>query len=202
MTDFYFIYSIIDIIWKIFSILFVLYRFTSFFSMIYGFSNFLGKLLKGFIYIKDQIVIYIKKRNNYSFENDHDLPNRPKSLFIIFKQNCKRIYNKIFGITNNNDNDNTYLPLYETRTSIIDNQDNFTNKTSIQTDDFKRLLHSDITTSTNTNNLFNSTSLYYTGYDSEDDTGYKSIFTSNENKKIYDSLLENEELNLFIDPNI
>lgn len=118
MADFYFIYSIIDIIWKIFSILFVLYRFTSFFTMIYEFFKFLGKLLKGFVYVKEQIVVYIRKRNNYGFDN-LDLPIKPDSFFTVLKQNCKKLYNKIFGTTLSNNNMN--MPLYETQTEMIHN---------------------------------------------------------------------------------
>jgi hypothetical protein len=142
MADFYFVYSVIDIVWKIFSILFVLYRFTSFFSMLYEFFKFLGKLLKGLIYVKDQIVIYIRKRNNYSVE-EYDLPIRQESYFT-------KIYNKIFKRNENY----TYLPLYETRTERTNNYDeneseseifNFKNRDSIQSETFNKLLHSNIT---------------------------------------------------------
>lgn len=163
MTDFYFIYSIIDLIWKVFSILFILYRFTSFFSMLYEFFKFSGKLLKGFIYIKDQITIYIKKRNNYSFD-DSDLPIRPKSFFSKL---CDKIFKR-------NVSDNTYLPLYETRTECINNNfresrtDTFNFKNSIQNEEFNSLLNANVRNPESSNNfisdIFNShqySDLYY-----------------------------------------
>lgn len=173
MADYYFIYSVIDIIWKIFSILFVLYKFTSFFSMLYEFFKFLGKLLKGLIYVKDQIVIYIIKRNNYNFD-DTDLPIRPKSFYTIFKEHCLKLYNKIFGHSNHN---NTYLPLYETRTEYTNNFEesehevfNFSkNRHSIQTDEFNNLLNSNISIQSNNRvssnlefDIFNSYQTYKT----------------------------------------
>lgn len=139
MFDFYFVYSIIDIIWKIFSILFVLYRFTSFFNMMYEFVKFLGKLFTGLVYVKDQIVIYLRKRNNYSYMNESDLPIRPKSYFTILKENCKKIYNNFFEIIHND----TYLPLYETRTEY--NEPNFEENTPLKsTNDFNNMLNSNM----------------------------------------------------------
>ena len=142
MADFYFVYSVIDIVWKIFSILFVLYRFTSFFSMLYEFFKFLGKLLKWLIYVKDQIVIYIRKRNNYGVE-EYDLPVRQQSFF-------SKLYNKLFKKNENH----TYLPLYETRTERVNNYDieneseseifHFKNRDSVQSETFNKLLHSNV----------------------------------------------------------
>jgi hypothetical protein len=199
MADYYFIYSVIDIIWKIFSILFVLYKFTSFFSMLYEFFKFLGKLLKGLIYVKDQIVIYIRKRQNvnYNFDNP-DLPIRPKSFYTIFREHCLKLYNKIFG----NSNHNTYLPLYETRTEYTNNFEesehevfNFKNRHSIQTDEFNNLLNSNISIQSNnrvssnldtSNDIFNSYQTYQTTpYNSNYDinTSSSSIYPPPQKKK-------------------
>jgi hypothetical protein len=145
MGDFYFVYSVIDIIWKIFSILFVLYRFTSFFSMLYEFFKFLGKLLKGLIYVKDQIVIYIRKRNNYSIE-EYDLPIRQESFFT-------KLYNKIFKRNNNH----IYLPLYETRTERVNNYHS-ENDNDSENETFNKLLHSNISMQ-ESSEIFNSS--YY-----------------------------------------
>lgn len=169
MADFYVVYSVIDIVWKIFSILFVLYRFTSFFSMLYEFFKFLGKLLKGLIYVKDQIVIYIRKRNNYSVE-EYDLPIRQESYFT-------KIYNKIFKRNENY----TYLPLYETRTERTNNYNeseseifDFKNRDSIQSETFNKLLHSNVTME-GSSDVFNQS--YY-------DINTK-INTSNQSSSIY-----------------
>lgn len=139
MVNFYFVYSIIDLIWKIFSILFVLYRFTSFFTMLYNFFKFLGTLLKKLIYFKNQVTMYTTRNNSY---NDLDLPIRSKSFFMIFKEKCYRLYNRIFKI----DVPDESLPLYETRTcNIIESENdsfNFNDRNSIQNDEFNKLLNS------------------------------------------------------------
>ena len=115
--DFYFLTSLVNMFWQIFTILFVLYRFTSFFSMMYNFILFVGKLLKGVVYIKDQISLYIARRRGYSYLSDdeiHDLPsNRNRytqpSLYT-------KVTNWIFGRQAR-----TNIPLYETRTSYVHN---------------------------------------------------------------------------------
>ena len=115
--DFYFLTSLVNMFWQIFTILFVLYRFTSFFSMMYNFILFVGKLLKGVVYIKDQISLYIARRRGYSYLSDdeiHDLPsNRNRytqpSLYT-------KVTNWIFGR-----HTRTNIPLYETRTSYVHN---------------------------------------------------------------------------------
>lgn len=120
MADFYFISNIINTIWQIFTMLFLLYKFTTFFSSVYNFGKFLNKLLKGCLYIKDQIQLYITKRINYSIDNEHiNFPTRPKSFFSMFKDKCYNIYNKVFNVDNTTNNTNTTLPLYETRTSLL-----------------------------------------------------------------------------------
>lgn len=74
---------------------------------------FLGKLLKGVVYIKDQISLYIARRRGYSYLSDDEingLPsnrNRQPSLYT-------KVTNWIFGR-----NTRTNIPLYETRTSYI-----------------------------------------------------------------------------------
>jgi hypothetical protein len=108
--DFYFLTSLINMLWQIFTILFVLYRFTSFFSMMYNFMLFLGKLLKGAVYIKDQISIYIARKRGYSYlSNDeiNGLPNgRPTNSWFT------KIKEWIFGKQRR-----PHIPLYETRHS-------------------------------------------------------------------------------------
>lgn len=110
--DFYFLTSLINMFWQIFTILFVLYRFTSFFTMMYNFVLFLGKLLKGVVYVKDQISLYILRKRGYSYlSNDeiNDLSNRrpTNSWFTKIKQ---WIFKKTRG---------PHIPLYETRTSYM-----------------------------------------------------------------------------------
>lgn len=194
MADFYFVYNVIDIVWKIFSILFILYRFTSFFSMLYDFFKFLGKLLKRLIYVKDQIVIYIRKRNNYNVE-EYDLPIRQESYFT-------KIYNKIFKR-----NDNTYLPLYETRTERANNYYseseietfNFTNRDSIQSDTFNKLLHSNITME-ESSDVFNSNS-YYDIHNKINTSSMSSIYPPRKQEpkleKLKQKLPEQKELKPF-----
>ena len=96
MVDIFLIGTVINTIWTVLSMLFVLYRFTSFFSMIYNFIKFLGKMGKGIVYIKNKIQLYVMKRNGYSvFNNEHDLPTRPKTFF----ESIKSKYNDWFGTT-------------------------------------------------------------------------------------------------------
>ena len=103
MVDLYFVTSIINIIWYIFSILFVLYRFTSFFSYIYGFLKFSAKFLQGFVYIKDQILLFIERRRGQYVER-----SRPDSIFT----RLKKAFHYIFDYTNT-----TVLPVYDVRCS-------------------------------------------------------------------------------------
>jgi hypothetical protein len=94
MVDIFLIGTVINTVWTVLSMLFVLYRFTSFFSMIYNFIKFLGKIGKGIVYIKNKFQLYIMKRNGYSvFNNEHDLPTRPKTFF----ESVKSKYNDWFG---------------------------------------------------------------------------------------------------------
>lgn len=116
MIDFYFVTTVVNMFWQIFTVLFVLYRFTSFFSLIYNFIKFIGKILQSFVYIKNQITLYFRKRSGYSVLNQDEingLPTQrqtPRTLFT-------KIYDWFYGkITRNNDR----LPLYETRTSYYD----------------------------------------------------------------------------------
>lgn len=117
---------------------------------------FLGKLLKGVVYIKDQISLYIARRRGYSYlSNDeiNGLPsnrNRQTSLYT-------KITDWIFGR-----NTRTNIPLYETRTSYINmnrSQDNISRDTqstptplspqsSHADTDFERHLQSDMMNST------------------------------------------------------
>jgi hypothetical protein len=109
--DFFFISSLINMIWQIFTILFVLYRFTSFFNMMYNFILFINKIFKGVFYIKDQITIYINKRRGYSYftENNMDeISNSQKSWFTKLKE---WIFNKRSPSPN--------IPLFETRHSYF-----------------------------------------------------------------------------------
>jgi hypothetical protein len=79
--------------------------------------QFLGKLLKGVIYVKDQISLYISKRRGYSFLNQDELngiPYRQNKSF--WRSSYDKINEWIFGKPRQ-----TNLPLYETRTSYIHN---------------------------------------------------------------------------------
>lgn len=141
MVNFYFVYVIIDLIWKIFSILFVLYKFTSFFTMTYNFLKFLGTSLKKLIYLKNQITVYTRRNRN---SDNLDLAIRPKTFFTIFKEKCYTLYNKVFKISLSDDE---YLPLYETRTehNLAESENdsfNFTDRNSIQNEEFNSLLNS------------------------------------------------------------
>ena len=189
MSDFYFVYSVIDLVWKICSILFVLYRFTSFFSMIYDFFKFSGRLLKGLIYVKDQIVIYIRKRNNYGIEQ-YDLPIRQDSFFT-------KLYNKLFKKNENH----TYLPLYETRTENANNNDylesktfNFKNRDSIQNDEFNKLLNSN-------SNMQESSDVFNSNYDINTNSSiYQSMYPPQKKRESFNvqesfNLLKSEFIN-------
>lgn len=112
MLDFYFISAVVNMFWQIFTILFVLYRFTSFFTMIYNFFLFLGKLLKGVIYIKDQISLYIIKKKNYSYLSNDEIHNTPRTPWFTKIKNF---------FTRNSPTPTPNIPLYETRTSYIHN---------------------------------------------------------------------------------
>ena len=117
MVDFYFVTTLINMLWQIFTVLFVLYRFTSFFSMMYNFMQFLGKLFKGFIYVKDQISLYISRRRGYSFLSQEELNGRPyRQNKSFWTSSYDKISEWIFGKPKQ-----TNLPLYETRTSYIHN---------------------------------------------------------------------------------
>lgn len=107
MADFYFITSVINMIWQIFTILFVLYRFTSFFNMLYNFTKFIGRLFKGLIYIKDQISLYITKHSRYSYVNENS-----QTTFQKLYNNIKSWFIK---------SPSTIIPLYETRESYVNN---------------------------------------------------------------------------------
>ena len=114
--DFFFISSLINMIWQIFTILFVLYRFTSFFNMIYNFVLFINKLFKGVFYIKDQISIYINKRRGYSYFTENEMnesSTHPKSWFTKLKE-------WVFGQRSPSQN----IPLFETRHSYLNNSIN------------------------------------------------------------------------------
>ena len=132
MPDFYFITSVVNMIWQIFTILFVLYRFTSFFNMLYNFTKFVRRLFKGLIYIKDRISLYITKHSRYSYVNRHENENTNQTTFQKIYNNIKRWLNKT---------PNTTIPLYETRESYIDNIDNldnfdnFDNRVEVEIDD-------------------------------------------------------------------
>ena len=109
--DFFFISSLINMIWQIFTILFVLYRFTSFFNMMYNFILFINKLFRGIFYIKNQITIYINKRRGYSYFTENDIngiSNSQKSWFTKLKE---WIFNKRSPSPN--------IPLFETRHSYF-----------------------------------------------------------------------------------
>lgn len=110
--DFYFITSFINMVWQIFTILFVLYRFTSFFSMMYNFILFLGKLLKGVVYIKDQVSRYIAKKRGYSYLSSEEINGLNRHNESWFD----KIKSWIFGKPRR-----TNIPLYETRTSFVHN---------------------------------------------------------------------------------
>jgi hypothetical protein len=76
----------------------------------YNFVLFLGKLLKGVVYVKDQISLYISRKRGYSYlSNDeiNGLPNRrpTNSWFTKIKE-------WIFGKSRG-----PHIPLYETRHS-------------------------------------------------------------------------------------
>ncbi len=117
--DFYFLTSLVNMLWQIFTILFLLYRFTSFFSMMYNFMLFVGKLFKGLIYIKDQISLYISKRRGYSYLSEEEvsgLPSYRRQEPSFFHKMYTKITDWIFGR-----NTRTNIPLYETRTSYIHN---------------------------------------------------------------------------------
>lgn len=111
--DFYFLTSLVNMLWQIFTILFVLYRFTSFFSMMYNFVLFLGKLLKGVYYIKDQVSRYIAKKRGYSYLSREELNGLPS-------RNNQSWYSKIKSWIFREPR-RTNIPLYETRTSYIHN---------------------------------------------------------------------------------
>ena len=129
MVDFYFVTTLVNMIWQIFTVLFVLYRFTSFFSMMYNFIQFLGKLLKGVIYVKDQIALYISKRRGYSFLNEEELNGMPRRQTKSFWQKSyDKIRDWIFGKPRS-----TSLPLYETRTSYIHNFGNTSRESHLHT---------------------------------------------------------------------
>lgn len=110
--DFYLLTSVINMFWQIFTILFVLYRFTSFFSMMYNFFLFLSKILKGVVYVKDQISLYISRKRGYSYlSNDeiNGLPNgRPNNSWFT------KIKEWVFRKSTD-----SHIPLYETRTSYM-----------------------------------------------------------------------------------
>lgn len=113
MVDFYFITSVINMIWQIFTILFVLYRFTSFFNMLYNFTKFLGRLFKGLIYVKDQISLYITRHSGYSYST-HNTSYRTQTTFEKIYNNIKSWFIKTPSTT---------IPLFETRESYINNLD-------------------------------------------------------------------------------
>ena len=122
MADFYCVYSVIDIIWKIFSILFVLYKFTSFFSMLYGFVNFLKNIMKWTIYAKNQLLIYIRKKQSFNFNDNHnDNDNDTKLTKSIFTKFKERLYN-FFTFSSYSSNDDTILPLYETNIDKVETE--------------------------------------------------------------------------------
>lgn len=117
MVDFYFVTSVINMFWQILTILFVLYRFTSFFSLIYNFIKFIGKMLQVFVYMKNEITLYFRKRSGYSVLNQDEIDNLPSSR----RKSPKTIFKKIYDwFYNKKTLDNDRLPLYETRTSYCD----------------------------------------------------------------------------------
>lgn len=75
------LYIIISIIWQIFTILFFLYKFI---SPIYNFTKFLSSLTRSVLYLKNQFVIYRRKRNGYSIIDEEQTltePIKPKTYF-------------------------------------------------------------------------------------------------------------------------
>lgn len=116
---------------------------------------FLGKLLKGVVYIKDQINLYIARRRGYSYLSNDEINGLPSN-----RTRQPSLYTKvtdwIFGR-----NTRTNIPLYETRTSYINmnrSQDNITRDSPTPTPlsprsshadtDFERHMQSDMMNST------------------------------------------------------
>lgn len=153
MADFYFITSVINMIWQIFTILFVLYRFTSFFNMMYNFAKFVGRLFTGLIYIKDRIHLYITKSSNYSYVNTSS------------QTTFQKLYNKVKSWFVKSVPSNTTIPLYETRESYInnsyyddindlDNVDSITETSSKHDTDFEYHLNNMIDSNYESNDFF------------------------------------------------
>jgi len=119
MVDFFFVTAAVNMMWQILTVLFVLYRFTSFFSLIYNFMKFIGKILQVFVYIKNQIAIYFRKRSGYSVLTQDEINGLPTQQQ---QQSPKTIFTKIYEwFYNKKRPSNDRLPLYETRTSYYDN---------------------------------------------------------------------------------
>ena len=165
--DFYFLTSVINMFWQIFTILFVLYRFTSFFSMMYNFVLFLGKLLKGIVYVKDQISLYISRKRGYSYlSNDeiNGLPNgRPNNSWFI------KIKEWIFGKSRG-----PHIPLYETRTSYMNMNasSNFPERRDRDEISSPRSSRNDVDFENHMNNMLNS------NYESSEFYGNKNLRSS------------------------
>ena len=95
---------------------------------------FLGKLLKGVVYIKDQISLYISRRRGYSYLSDEEIHGLPSNRHhstepSFFQKTYTKITDWIFGRHNR-----TNIPLYETRTSYIHNFNRRMDRSEIATE--------------------------------------------------------------------
>jgi hypothetical protein len=163
--DIYFLSSILNIVWYIFSILFVLYRFTSFFSYIYGFMKFLGKLLKGLVYIKNQIFQFFERRQGQYIErttNTSIFTRLQQGLYYI----CGREYSQ--------DQQQEITPLYDVRASYAENNINNSGPNYQDRNMFDQHIHNVLDSQISDQDNNNNNNDYYTDSNNDSNNNYNS----------------------------
>jgi hypothetical protein len=142
INNLYLINTILNICSTTFTLLFLLYRFTSLFSYIIGFIKFCGKLFNGIIYLKNLTVDYYYNRTSqitedttYTIDAEHGLNESSdhyytsdgfvfrsvysnETFFNKIKRKAYNLYHYIYP----KKNEYNVIPIYETRTSYIDDQ--------------------------------------------------------------------------------
>lgn len=142
INNLYLINTILNICSTTFTLLFLLYRFTSLFSYIIGFIKFCGKLFNGIIYLKNLTVNYYYNRTSqitqdttYTIDTEYGLNESSdhyytsdgfvfrsvysnETFFNKIKRKAYNLYHYIYP----KKNEYNVIPIYETRTSYIDDQ--------------------------------------------------------------------------------
>ena len=142
INNLYLINTILNICSTTFTLLFLLYRFTSLFSYIIGFIKFCGKLFNGIIYFKNLTVNYYYNRTSpitqdttYTIDAEYGLNESSdhyytsdgfvfrsvysnETFFNKIKRKAYNLYHYIYP----KKNEYNVIPIYETRTSYIDDQ--------------------------------------------------------------------------------